>query len=180
MLVLCCVFLVGLIVSQISTTYSVYIQQLFPNFGMKAVGILFVLNPFLIVLLQTPLIMQFDNINKILLIGIGALLAGVGMFILIFSNNFITAIFACIVYTIGEMFFFPSAQLVCYNQGSSKRKGQSLGIFKSVYAISVVVGPAFGGIIYNHFGGNDVWYICGLIGLICFLHKDKLKTSFSY
>ena len=53
--VLLSLFITGLIIAQLRTTYSIYIHHLFPQFGMHGLGLLLVLNPALIILFQTPL-----------------------------------------------------------------------------------------------------------------------------
>lgn len=168
-LILSCVFGIGLIIAQRRTTYPIYLHTLFPGTGIKAVSILLALNPALIVLLQTPLVGAVGRFNKIMLVGAGAFLMGFGMLLLSFAVFYSLAILACVVYTIGEMLFFSSAQLVCYESGAPKKKGHSLGIYKTVYAASTIVGPTLGGFIYHYFGGNMVWYCCGLIGVLCFV-----------
>jgi len=174
-LILICLFSIGLIIAQLSTTYSIYIIEAFPKLGLNAVSIVFILNSFLIVFFQTPIVNYFNNYNKILMVGIGAFLMGCGMSILSFAFVFPIAIFSVVVYTMGEMIFFSMAQLVVYQQGSEKKKGQSLGLFQSTYALSVIVGPTLGGYVYDSLGGNMLWYLSGLIGLSCLMACSVYK-----
>jgi MFS family permease len=102
------------------------------------------------------------------MIGIGALLLGTGMLLLSLSCMFSLAMLACIIYTIGEMIFFSLSHLICYQNGAEKKKGSSLGIYRMIYASSRVVGPTLGGLIYQQWSGDALWYICGFIGLACF------------
>ena len=174
-LILLCVFFVGAIVVQMSSTYPVYVEAAFPTLGIKAVSILFAINSFLIVFFQMPIINLFNNDNKVLMVGVGAFLIGFGMLALSFSFTFILAIVSCVIYTIGEMLFFSMAQLVCYQKGEKKKKGHSLGIYRMVYATSRVAGPVMGGFIYYHFGGNMVLYLSGLIGILCLISCNYYK-----
>lgn len=77
--VLICVFLIGLIIAQLGSTYPLYIQTSFPKYGVEGVSILFTLDTFLIVVFQTPLTNLFSNQNKFFITGSGALLMGLGM-----------------------------------------------------------------------------------------------------
>lgn len=169
LLVMVCVFLVGLIIAQLSTTYPLYIQHSFPHLGIGAVSFLFILDTFLIVFFQAPLTTLVGGQNKLLVTGIGALLMGIGMLVLSYSSVFVLALFSCIIWTTGEMLFISTAQLVCYERSSHQRKGQSLGLFQTSFAASNVIGPALGGIIYQNWGGNLLWYCSMFIGTICFL-----------
>lgn len=164
--VLFCVFLTGIIITQLCTTYAIYLQTLFPTMGLKAASILFALNSLLIVLFEAPLVGLFDKQNKLLMVGIGSLLIGLGFYILDYAPLFLIAIISCIVYTIGEMIFFSMAQLICY-QKSNRKKGQSMGLYRMIYASSRVIGPIIGVTVYSQLGGNSVWFLCGMIGIVC-------------
>ena len=74
---------------------------------------------------------------------------------------------SCGIWTTGEMLFIPTAQLLCYQNGNSRRKGQSMGVFQSTFAVSTVVGPTIGGYIYSVISPNAVWYISLVIGILC-------------
>ncbi|WP_416338561.1 MFS transporter [Legionella steelei] len=168
-LILSCVFLIGLIIAQLSSTYPLYVQESFPKLNVQAVSILFLLDTALIVIFQAPLIVLVSKQNKLLITGVGALFMGLGMLILRFSFIFSLAILSCIVWTIGEMLFISTAQLICYENSNNKKKGQSLGLFQSTFAVSNVVGPWLGGFIYQYWGGNILWYCSTIIGVFCFL-----------
>lgn len=171
------VFFYGLMIAQLSATYPVYLKTTFPELGMKAVGILFVINPILIILLQAPLVNYFGRYNKITMVGVGILLYGLGMFLLPFTSLYFMAIIFCLIYTIGEMLFFSNAQLVFYQLGGESRKGRSLGLYQTTFATGMVVGPAAGGFIYHHFSGDVVWYLCGIIGVASFLFCSYMRRD---
>jgi predicted MFS family arabinose efflux permease len=168
-LMLFSVFLISFIVSQLSVTYPLFIQKTFPALGTKAVSILFVLDALLIVMFQVPLINKIKHINHLMLVAIGSLLMGIGMFILIAAYSFWVAILSCIIWTIGEMIFFGMAQFVCYEAGAPKKKGQTIGVFQAMSAASRVIGPALGGTIYHYFGASALWSLCFGLGVICFV-----------
>ena len=168
-LILGCLFFVGLIVAQLNATYPIYIQEKFSYFGIKAISILFILDTVLIVLFQAPLVNLLNNCNKIFIVGLGAFFMGLGMLILVCSFNFALAIFSCVIWTAGEMLFMPMAQLVCYEKGMKKKKGQALGLFQTIFAMSSIIGPAMGSLVYQYLGGDVVWYVSGIIGIFCFI-----------
>ena len=169
------IIFVGSIVMQRSSTYPIYIQHYFPYLGIKAVSILVTLNTLLIVLFATPLGNVVGKYNKIAMLGLGGFFIGLGMFMLSQSATFLLVIFACIIYTAGEIIFFCMAQLICYQQGLSTKKGRNLGLFRTAYASSRVIGPAAGGWIYHVFGGNMIWYLSGVIGLACLISCQLFK-----
>jgi len=174
-LILLNVFFVGLIITQISSTYVIYIKESYPNIGIKAFSFLFALNTFMVAFLGIQLGDYIKKYNKILMVGVGGFLIGFGMFMLIFAYTFFMAIAACIVYSVGEIIFFSMAQLVCYQNGPQSKKGYSLGLYRMIFASSRVLGPAIGGVIYTMLGGSIVWIISGIIGLLCLVSCNYYK-----
>lgn len=168
-LILVCVFLVGLLIAQLSATYPLYIQNTFSSLGYKAVSILFILDTVLIVLFQAPLVNFFNDYNKIIIVGVGAFLMGIGMLVLSFSHFFILGIISCVIWTTGEMLFIPVAQLICYEKSSENKKGSGMGLYKTAYASSKVLGPTIGAFIYQNYSGEMLWYLSASIGLICLI-----------
>lgn len=166
-IVLACLFFVGVIISQMGTTYSLYIQSTFPDYGINGFSFLFFLNTSLVVLFQTPLGEFIANRNKFLMISMGSMLLAIGMFVLATANLFFLVIISCATYTLGEMIFFPVSQLACYESAPQQRKGKYLGMYRMCFALSRVAGPLIGGMAYDFFGGVGVWYLCGLIGVFC-------------
>lgn len=94
---------------------------------------------------------------------------GFGMLVLCHASNFSLAIISCIIWTTGEMLFVSMAQLLCYESSQADKKGRSLGLFQSVFALSNIVGPVLGSSIYQYWGGDLLWYFSGGIGVICYL-----------
>ena len=168
-IVLGCLFLIGLVIAQLNTTYPIYIHHNFKWLGMMGIGILFSLNAALIVLLQAPITDLLQSFNKLLIVGLGSFFMGTSMLILNFPSSYIVVVVACVAYTFGEILFFSTAQLVCYESGIDKKKGRALGAFRTVYALTLVIGPTFGGVVYHKYGPHFLWGLSGLLGLICLM-----------
>lgn len=165
--VLFCLFLVGLIISQINSTYPIYLQAKFSELGTSSFSNLLALNAILVVLFQAPLVNLVRVHNKIILLGVGACILGIGILLLIVSYAYWVAILSCILITIGEILFFSISQLICYEKGPDKKKGLSLGSYRMTYAASRVLGPVAGGFFYQQFGSNLLWGICFGLSLLC-------------
>lgn len=161
------IFLVGIIVAQLGSTYPLYIETKFPVLGTQAVSILFLLDTILIVLLQAPLSSLYSRYNPVVIMGLGAFLMGAGMLILSLASIFVTAIISCVLWTFGEMLFFPTSQLICYANGGDKKKGQVIGLCQSIFALSAVIGPSLGGFLYVYANHNAMWYLSMGIGALC-------------
>src|SRR3990167_1831013 len=162
-----CVLCAGFMISQDNSTYPIYLRDLFPSMEMNSFGILFSINTFMVVLLQTSVTRLFQDDNKIILAGTGVFLIGAGFILLLVAKLFIIAVLGMIITTIGEMIFFPTVQYICYECGSSKRKGASIGSYRAVYATSRFIGPATGAYIYQRIGGESLWVLCCVMGAVC-------------
>lgn len=181
------IFLIGLIVAQLGSTYPLYIQDAFPVLGGKAVSILFTLDTFLIVLFQAPLSAWCSRFNVLLIMGVGALAMGIGMFMLSMMHVFSFALVSCAIWTFGEMLFFPSAQLLCYKNGGGVKKGQVIGLYQAAFALSAVLGPSIGTYFYSIMHHNAMWYLSMFIGTFCFTtclyifnKEQKLQIANAY
>lgn len=175
-IVLSSVFFGGVIVSQMSTTYSLYLESIFPEYGLIGFSIFFIINTLMIVTMQTPIGEFLVKKNALGMVGFGSLLLGLGTGLIAASYVFSIVIFACVIYTLGEMILFSIAQLVCFEKAPESKKGQQLGIFRMIFGASKVVGPMLGGMIYYHLGGNILWCLSCILGIffffICFYNKE--------
>lgn len=162
-------FFIGLIISQLSSTYSIHLDNLFPRYHFGGFGLMFALNTFLIVLLQTPLANYCQSYHRFSVIGIGGFLLGLGMFILSLTQSYFFIVIACVIYTFGEILFFSVAQLICYENAPVDKRGWILGIYRMVYAASRIIGPVTGSYIYQQLGSAFLWNSCGAIGAFCLL-----------
>jgi predicted MFS family arabinose efflux permease len=172
------IFSSGIIISQISSTYSLFVQSTFPQLGIKAFSILFSINTLFIILFEVQIGAIFNCYNKILMMGLGSFLLGLGMLMLSFKINFAGAILACIVYSIGEILFFCMAQLLCYQKQQKNNKGRGLGMFRTIYATSRAIGPTLGCYIYYQFSSYSLWYVCAVIGIGCLLGSNYFKQYY--
>lgn len=178
--ILASLFIVGIIISQNRTIFPIYISSVFPQYGMRGVSLLYVINPVLIIFYQTPLINKLKHLNKLDISGFGAAIMGLGSLMLLLTSSFLWAVIASIVYTIGEMLFFSVSQFLAYEASANRKKGRALGLYQMTYATSVVLGPTLGGLIYHHVSSTAVWYLCGLIGLFalfwCLTLRNRAKA----
>ncbi len=106
-------FFISLLIAQRQTVFGVYIYE---YLSMTDIGILYAINPLLIVLLQVPFTTSIHKKSLLLILGVGALLIGLGLFILIFSKSFFVGFISCVIYTFGEMLFMPTSQIALYKR----------------------------------------------------------------
>lgn len=163
-----CLLMMGLIFSQLKVSYPLYLQSSY-HLNAKDFGHIFIINTFLIVFFQSYILDVLSKVNHAILAGIGGLLIGIGMFLLSFGNTMIFAILLCFVWSFGEILFFSPTQVLTFNKAKKISKGKHMGVYQMVYAFANIFGPLGGGFLYHHFSGNVVWYLCGVLGLLCFI-----------
>lgn len=175
--VLVLVFLIGIIVAQLGSTYPLFVETAFPELGVKAVSILFILDTVIIVSFQAVLANLSKKLSSIIVMGFGAMMMGTGMLLLSFSYFFMLAVFSGCIWTLGEMLFMPAAQLLCYENTSHKNKGRGLGYFQTVFATSMVIGPFIGGYVFSVFGRNIMWYFAFFVGVVCLIASLAMQRT---
>lgn len=167
-LLLTMVLLVGFLISQLGTTYPIYIMQQFPSLGQRGVSILFMLDTVLIIFFQAALVRLTKAWSPFFILGMGGFCMGLGMGCLSIVNTFYGAMMLGICWTVGEMLFIPSMQLQCVTYGAQHKKGLSLGCFQSMFALSAMIGPLLGGALYAVDQGISLWRLSGMVGcLLC-------------
>ena len=164
--VLSVVFFVNLIYAQVSSTYPIYIAH---HFSVRTFAFFMSFNTIFVAFFSVPIHHYFKRRNKMMGLGLGGLLLGIGMLLLIFSSNLVWVFGAWGLFTLGEIIFLPMAQEICYVACAPKKKGQALGWYRGMTAVSRTIGPVLGGGIYHHFGALFVWIFCGVIGFASFM-----------
>lgn len=165
-IILGCLFGIGMIISQLGSTYPIYLGHVFPSQGINAVSIVFTINSLLILFLQTPVANYFGRFNKIFTVGFGAFLMAGSMASLIVTHSMLALIIAMLAYTLGEMIFFSLAQFVIYQHSAPSKQASNVGLFQTALAVSMIIGPTAGGYVYHQYGSDFLWVICGMMGLL--------------
>ena len=157
----------ALIFAQIKTAYPLYLENI-AGLNEHQFASLFMINTVLIVALQVPLINLLSRYSDELVIGVGALLVGMGMFILIFFPGYPNAIISTMTWSLGEMLFLANIQTYIFNLAPPAHKGKALGLFQSIYFFTNIIGPLGGTWLYNIDKGHTLWCLCFISGAIAF------------
>lgn len=98
-----------------------------------------------LIVFLTPLNNIYDRVSAVLLIGIGLLLIGVGMFILSYYAHFGINFFAMVIYGLGFAFIFPSMNKLVADASTKVDRGKAYGIFYAFFSFGVVAGSTISG-----------------------------------
>ena len=150
-------FLGGLILSQFTATYGIYLCLKFQKVGLTAMAIFIVLNVSIVSWLQKPFLNVFTRGSTLLRGGLGALLIGLGCYIISLAHIFSLVILSAMIVSLGELFFISNLYHSCKQ------------FFQSTLAVSLIVGASLGGYLYQFLGATILWQSCAYVGIACFV-----------
>jgi MFS family permease len=164
-----------LIFSQVMTAYPIYLHESY-KLSTENIGAVFSLNGILIAIFQVPLTHKMKNIDLHLSAMIGVIFIGVGFAILPLSTSLVVALLSCIIWTFGEMLFFPTNMTLVLNHIDSSYQGKYMAIYDLAFSISKLFFPALGMSIYQFIGGNNLWAIFGFVSVFIAALLLKMKS----
>ncbi len=171
-------FLNMVVFAQLFISYPLYLKTHY-NIDALAFAKLFTLNSMIIVLIEVPLLNFFKNKNQRNLLIIGIILMCNGLAILPLSNHLLLAYISVIIWTLGEIIFFPSILHVIIS-ATNQKKSRAIGTYQFIYCIGMLVGPYLCTAIYDIKNGVMLWSACSVISLLsCLLlaltrHKSDI------
>jgi predicted MFS family arabinose efflux permease len=128
-------------------------------------GTLFSLNCLLIVLLEVPINIATAHWQHRRTLALGALLFGVGFGALAFAWDFWSAAATVIIWTFGEMFFFPGMAAYLTDIAPASRRGEYMGLSQMVMGLAFMIGPWAGMLVLDRFGPKALWLATFALGL---------------
>ncbi len=180
MILLAALLLIGLVFAQLKTSYPIYLHH---NYGVSPLefSYLFLLSTLLIVAVQMPLLTYLHKFNANYTAGVGALFLGLGFALLPLSVSYSMAIFSCVLWTLGEILFFSTVQVLVYERAKEHNRGHYMGVYQAVYTFALMLGPIGGSTVYGYLHGDILWYGCGALGVIalafCYYCGMKLENK---
>ncbi|HEF4758796.1 TPA: MFS transporter [Pseudomonas putida] len=138
----------------------------FYQLGPEVVGWLFALNAVLVVLLQIPLshLSETWGARRQLLAGAVLLACGLGM--LPWGKDALYACLSTVIWTLGEILFMPTLNVLVMQRAQTGRSGLYFGAFSMCWSTSVLLSPTLGGQLYGHLGGHSVWIVGAILALL--------------
>lgn len=167
------VFIIGIIYAQQRIAYPLFLNETFGSFTI--VALLFWLDPIIVSLFQVKVSQIASSLKVYYQLAIGGLLLGAGLFALMFVQSLSGAVFACLIFILGEMLFMPTSFVQCYELAGVKHKGWAGGIWRSAYSSGLIVGPVLSGFLLEQYHYTACWILSGALGLFIFsmfLYQD--------
>jgi predicted MFS family arabinose efflux permease len=128
-------------------------------------GTLFTLNCLLIVLLEVPINIATAHWPHRRTLALGAFLFGVGFGALAFAWDFWSAAVTVIIWTFGEMFFFPGMAAYLTDIAPTSRRGEYMGLSQMIMGLAFMIGPWAGMLVLDRYGPTALWLSTFALGL---------------
>lgn len=164
-LIVACTLLLVIVLFQIRGTYPLYLHE-FYKMTSAQIGMLFAINGALIVLIEVPLLNFINRYNLVIIAAIGSLLICLGFAILPLGSSFYFAVLSCILWTLGEISFFPTTLTLFLNLIPQESKGPYMAMYQLPFSLSILLASYIGSSIYHYQHGDTLWFTCGVVGIV--------------
>jgi MFS family permease len=132
-------------------------------------GAMFIINTMTIVAIEVPLNIAMAHWPAWKANALSAVLIGVGFGAMAVVTTPIPLALTVIVWTFGEMIFFPTATAYMAELAPAGRIGEYMGGFTAMLSLAIIVGPWAGTTLLEKAGPQATWGImlgCGLLAAV--------------
>jgi predicted MFS family arabinose efflux permease len=154
---------------------AVYLRDVH-GIDSKGYGIILSVTGLEVVLLQFWISRMIRTRPPFLMMMVGAAVFAVGMFMYGFVTGFLMFVVAALVVCIGEMFYFPTSQVVAAGFAPQEMRGRYMAVAGFIRSVPNAVGPAMAGYVLDNFDPRLLWYIGGVLCLLSALGYYGLHT----
>ena len=99
-------------------------------------------------------------------LALGAVLSGAGFGAMAFARDFWTLAATVVMWTLGEMLFFPASAAYATDIAPDARRGEYSGLYTMIFSVAFAIGPWAGTVVIERFGARVLWGATFLLGLI--------------
>ena len=136
------------------------------GFTPRTFGLLFSLNCLIIVVLEIPLNVATAHWSHRRTLALGAILSGAGFGAMAFARDFWSLAGTVVIWTFGEMLFFPASAAYATDIAPDARRGEYSGLYTMVFSIAFGVGPWAGTVVLERAGARVLWGLTFLLGAL--------------
>ena len=128
-------------------------------------GMIFAVNTVMIVLLEVPLNLAMAHWPHRRALVLGAALCAAGFGALVLVAGPVGVILTVVVWTFGEMIFFPVSATYASELAPPGRQGAYMGAYSMAWGLAFTVGPAMGTAVMDRFGAAALWTSMLVVGM---------------
>jgi predicted MFS family arabinose efflux permease len=172
-------FLVNIVFSQHQGAMPLYLVRDL-HYRESFYGGLFVLNTLLIVAIEVPLNIAMAHWRTRVAIGLATVLIAVGFGALAGATTTIPIAITVIIWTFGEMIFFPTSVAYVAELAPPGKTGEYMGMFSGAMSLALIVGPWLGTFLLDRVGAPTTWttmFVCGLSAAGLFVFSSAVARG---
>jgi len=147
------------------------------GYTTAAFGLFGSINTVLIIIAEVPLNNWMNNVSYKKTLMLGALFAGIGFGGFAIATTTIPLVIAIIIFTIGEMIFFPITAAYTSEIAPGDRRGEYMGYYQMTFSFAFSAGPWLGTVVYENYGSVILWSGAFVFGLITAALMLFVKTN---
>jgi MFS family permease len=136
------------------------------GYTTAAFGLFSAINTVLIIIVEVPLNNWMNDTPYRKSLIIGALLAGIGFGGFAIATSTVPLVIAIIIFTFGEMIFFPITAAYTSEIAPADRRGEYMGYYQMTFSFAFSAGPWLGTVVYENYGSIILWSGALIFGLI--------------
>ena len=156
--------LVGVVYSQMNTTFGVYLTRTL-GYSASVYTAMLSTNAAMVVLFQFPLARWVDKQDRSAMLALGAALYAIGFGFIGFASTLFMFWTAVVILTIGEMVIVPAAQTVSADLAPIDMRGRYQATFGLINNFFYGFGPVIGGYLYDIGRSQLIWFGSLILGL---------------
>jgi len=145
------------------------------GFSNAVFGLLTAVNTVLIIFIEVPLNDAMRNWDDKKSLALGAILSGIGFGLMAFTDTIPPIVLLIVIWTFGEMIFFPSSGEYVAKIAPEKQRGEYMGYFQMSFSFAFMIGPWLGTTALDLYGSFNLWIGCLVFGLISTFLMLKMK-----
>jgi MFS family permease len=146
------------------------------GFARSTFGFLIAINTVIIIFVEVPLNSLMNKWADWKGLVLGSVLTAIGFGGMVFTTNIWELVITIVIWTFGEMIFFPSAASFVAELSPEKRRGEYMGYYQMMFSLAFTIAPWSGAKIYEVFGSQILWsftFISGITSAILMLSLKK-------
>lgn len=161
---------------QMLSTLPLYLREGY-GFDERMIGVLFAINPVLIVLIEMPLVHRLRDAAPLRVIAAGSACLALSYAVLPLGAGFAFAALFVIIWTIGEM--LESAQMHGFvaSRSGDHNRGRYMGLYMFMFATGFVLAPIVGTRVYAAAGPTVLWFGCAGAAVVAALGFVALSRA---
>jgi len=167
-------FLMNLVFAQHQGAMPLYLVRDL-HYRESFYGMLFLVNTALIVAIEVPLNIATAHWSPRRAIPLAVMLVAIGFGALGIARAPIPIVITVIIWTFGEMMFFPTAAAYVAELAPAGRTGEYMGGLSATFSLALILGPWAGAAMLDHFGSAVTWgsvFVCGAVGAALYAFKQ--------